>query len=74
MIIGAWNNPAAVIDYFTLKVSGNTSQIIQGATAVHEKFDQSTAMEYHFLENQLELFYEAEARDNSSDFDSYYSP
>lgn len=62
MIIGYWNNPAASIDYFTLKVSGNMSDVIEGATQVHNQFDQSTAMEYHFLESQLELFYEDEIR------------
>lgn len=60
MIIGNWNNPAASIDYFTLKVSGNMSDVIEAATLVHNQFDQATAMEYHFLENQLELFYETE--------------
>jgi putative ABC transport system permease protein len=62
MIIGYWNNPAASIDYFTLKVSGNMSDVIEGATQVHNQFDQSTAMEYHFLESQLDLFYEDEIR------------
>lgn len=60
MIIGNWNNPAASIDYFTLKVNGNMSDVIEAATLVHNQFDQATAMEYHFLENQLELFYETE--------------
>lgn len=60
MIIGNWNNPAGSIDYFTLKVSGNMSNVIEGATLVHNQFDGATAMEYHFLENQLELFYEKE--------------
>lgn len=60
MIIGNWNNPAGSIDYFTLKVAGNMSDVIEGATLVHNQFDGATAMEYHFLENQLELFYEKE--------------
>jgi putative ABC transport system permease protein len=60
IIIGAWNNPGASIDYFTLKMAGNTAEIIEQATLVHNKFDQQTAMEYHFLENQLEIFYEKE--------------
>lgn len=60
MIIGNWNNPAGSIDYFTLKVSGNMSEVIEAATLVHNQFDNATAMEYHFLENQLELFYEKE--------------
>ena len=61
IVIGAWNNPGAGIDYFTLKMAGNTAKIIEQATLVHEKFDQQTAIEYHFLENQLEIFYEKEA-------------
>ncbi len=60
MIIGNWNNPAGNIDYFTLKVSGNMSNVIEAATLVHNQFDNATAMEYHFLESQLELFYEKE--------------
>lgn len=65
IIIGAWNNPSASIDYFTLKFSGNSSNIIAAATKVHEQFDQSTAMEYHFLGSQLEVFYEKEQRANA---------
>lgn len=60
IIIGAWNNPNSIIDYFTLRVSGNTNDILEAASLVHEKFDNRTAMEYHFLDSQLELFYEAE--------------
>lgn len=65
IMIGAWNNPAASIDYFTLKFTGNPSEIVAAATKVHEQFDQSTAMEYHFLDSQLEVFYEKEARANA---------
>ena len=65
IIIGAWNNPAASIDYFTLKFTGNPSDIVASATKVHEQFDQSTAMEYHFLDSQLEVFYEKETRANA---------
>lgn len=62
IIIGAWNNPGALIDYFTLKVSGDIPRILESAAKVHERFDNRTAMEYHFLDNQLELFYENEQR------------
>jgi putative ABC transport system permease protein len=37
------------------------AQVITGATKVHEQFDQSTAMEYHFLDTQLALFYSKES-------------
>lgn len=62
IVIGAWNNQASVIDYFILKVAGKTDDIIENAIKVHEQFDQRTAMEYHFLESQIELFYETESR------------
>jgi len=63
MVIGAWNNPVSIIDYFTLKVSGgDIGKIIAAANVVHEKFDNRTAMEYHFLDSQLELKYENEQR------------
>lgn len=60
MIIGPWNNVNASIDYFILKISGDPAQIIREATAIHEKFDNRTVMEYHFLDDQLALFYEQE--------------
>ncbi|MFY0592104.1 ABC transporter permease [Roseivirga sp.] len=64
IIIGSWNNPSASIDYFTLKFSGNPSEIVANAKKVHEQFDQRTAMEYHFLDNQLAVFYEKEQQAN----------
>jgi putative ABC transport system permease protein len=62
MIIGAWNNPFQPIDYFTLKVSGDLETQIAAITQVHEKFDQRTPIEYHFLDQQLESSYVAEKR------------
>lgn len=62
IIIGAWNNPFNYIDYFTLKISGNVERVVEEATRVHEKFDQRTPIEYHFLDQQLESFYVAEKR------------
>lgn len=61
LVVGAWNNRAAVIDYFILKVnSQNIPEVIEAARTVHEKFDTRTVMEYHFLDQQLEVFYESE--------------
>ncbi len=65
IIIGSWNNPSASIDYFTLKFNGNPSEIVAKAKKIHEQFDQSTAMEYHFLDSQLDVFYEKEEQANS---------
>ncbi|MGB3468957.1 MAG: FtsX-like permease family protein, partial [Cyclobacteriaceae bacterium] len=63
IIIAPWNNPVRPIDYFTLKLAaGNTQQVIEHATVVHEKFDRYSPMEYHFLDAQLDNFYEAEKR------------
>lgn len=62
IIIGAWNNPIRSIDYFTLKVSGDMQKVIAASTLVHKKFDTNTPMEYHFLDEQLKIFYEAEKR------------
>ncbi len=62
LIIGTWNNPMVVIDYFTLRVSGNVSEVLQQANLVHEKFDNRTPMEYNFLDQRLESFYEKEQR------------
>lgn len=61
LVVGAWNNRAASIDYFILKVSSqNIPEVIEAARTVHEKFDTRTVMEYHFLDQQLEVFYESE--------------
>lgn len=62
IVIGAWNSPFQYLDYFTLKITGDTEEVIQAATRVHEKFDQRTPIEYHFLDEQLESYYEAESR------------
>ncbi|WP_339607188.1 ABC transporter permease [uncultured Roseivirga sp.] len=60
IVLGYWNNPAATIDYFTVKASGNMANVVAGLTEVHNKFDQATAMESHFLDSQLANFYQAE--------------
>ncbi len=62
LIIGTWNNPAGVIDYFTLKISGDRQEVLQAANLVHEKFDQFTPMEYNFLDERLADFYDQEEK------------
>lgn len=62
IVIGAWNNPIHSIDYFTLKINGNREDVIAAATAVHNQFDQHTPIEYHFLNEQLNSYYQAEVR------------
>jgi putative ABC transport system permease protein len=62
IIIGYRNNPIQQIDYFTLKVSGDTQLLIEGASRVCEKFDPETPIEYHFLSEQLNNFYVSEKK------------
>lgn len=64
LVMGAWSNPVQSIDYFSLKLKAGVdiTQVIKAANEVHEKFDNQTAMEYHFLDQQLQLFYEADQR------------
>jgi putative ABC transport system permease protein len=62
IIIGYRNNPIQAIDYFTLKVSGETQSLIDGAAKVCEKFDPETPIEYHFLSDQLNNFYVSEKK------------
>ncbi|HEY9116268.1 MAG TPA: ABC transporter permease [Roseivirga sp.] len=62
LVIGAWNNSGSIIDYFVLKYTGNPNQLVEAANLVHQKFDTRTVMEYHFLDQQLDLFYEQESQ------------
>lgn len=62
MMIGAWNNPIQSIDYFTLRFSGDVTEVVEAATKVHEQFDLRTPIEYHFLDQQLNSFYDNERR------------
>jgi putative ABC transport system permease protein len=62
IVIGYRNNPLQAIDYFTLKVTGDTQPIIAGATKVCDHFDHETPIEYHFLSEQLNNFYVSEKK------------
>lgn len=62
IVIGYRNNPIQSIDYFTLKISGDTQPLIDGAAAVCEKFDPETPIEYHFLSDQVNNFYISEKK------------
>lgn len=58
LVIGCWVNNIQGLDYFTLKTSNaNLKKVVAEASKVHEKFDNNTSMEYHFLDSQLDLFY-----------------
>lgn len=63
IIIGYWANPIRVIDFFSIKLAGNDFQgTIEQIKEVHEQFDPETAMEYRFLDEQIDQGYRAEIR------------
>jgi putative ABC transport system permease protein len=37
-------------------------KIVEGATAVHDRFDERTPIEFHFLDQQLQTYYDSERR------------
>jgi len=63
LIIGYRANPFRVIDYFSLKLAGGEiPATIERIKGVHRQFDPETAMEYHFLDSQIEQKYRADVR------------
>ncbi|MTI21868.1 FtsX-like permease family protein [Fulvivirga sp. RKSG066] len=63
LIVGAWNNPFQQIDYFSLKYDpDHIEEAVAHATSVHDQFDEYTPIEYHFLDQQWDLFYENDKR------------
>lgn len=63
IIIGYWANPIRVIDFYSIKLAGGDLQgTIEQIKGVHEQFDPETAMEYRFLDEQIEQSYRAEIR------------
>jgi putative ABC transport system permease protein len=63
LVMGFWNNPIQSIDYYTLKVSTNyMSETISRLKAINTKFDPENPLEYTFLSNRFEEFYQADAK------------
>lgn len=66
IVIGYWANPIRVIDFFSIKLAGGDLQgTIEQIKGVHEQFDPATAMEYRFLDEQIDQSYRAEIRAGS---------
>jgi putative ABC transport system permease protein len=59
MVLGYQNNPVHSIDYFTVRVEpGSVAATLEQLEAVLHQIDQNHLFEYHFLDNQWELFYQ----------------
>ncbi len=64
LLIGYWANPVNVIDYFSVKLAANSDipATIEELEQIHAQFDPASAMEYHFLDQQIENMYRADVR------------
>ena len=63
MVMAYRENPVHSIDYFTVRLAGNGAKetIAQMETVLHS-VDPSHLFEYHFLDEQWDLFYREDAR------------
>ncbi len=63
LVMGPWKNGVQGMDYFSLRLETNDfDETLEEITAVHDQFDQSTPIEYHFLDRQINNFYQNEKR------------
>lgn len=63
LMIGAWKNAIQSIDYFSMQInSTNIDATIAHIESIQTEFDPATPLEYHFLDEQIELFYEQDRR------------
>ncbi len=63
LVIAPWSNAVQSVDYFSLKLTGNDiPTTVKSINEVHEKYDNTTVMELHFLDQQLDRFYKADQR------------
>ena len=61
LTIGYWNSPIRVIDYYALRLSSaNLPATTEKIKEVYDKIDPETPIEYHFLDEQISLFYQKE--------------
>lgn len=63
LVVGYQYNAFQQIDYFSLKFDPDHAQeAVAHASSVHDQFDASTPIEYHFLDDQWALFYTNDRR------------
>lgn len=63
LVMAYQENPIHNIDYFTARIeASDASQTIQAMESILAKIDPAELFEYHFLDQQLALFYAEDAR------------
>ena len=63
LVLAYRNNPIQSIDYFTARISGNNvERTIAEMTDILHSVDPDQLFEYHFLDTQIEQFYEDDQR------------
>jgi putative ABC transport system permease protein len=63
LVLGHRNNPIQSIDYFTARITGqNVERTITQMTDILHSVDPDHVFEYHFLDQQIAHFYEADSR------------
>ena len=61
MILASYRNPIHNIDYYTLRIqTANWEQTLASLTAINDRFDSENPVEYTFLDNRFEQYYEAD--------------
>ncbi len=61
LVLAYQNNPIQSIDYFTARISGdNVERTIAQMTDILHSVDPDQLFEYHFLDDQIAQFYEAD--------------
>lgn len=55
-----WNNNISGIDYYSIKYTGNTSEVIGHIQSVNDQYDASTPAELNFLNDRWERYYQAD--------------
>lgn len=66
MMIGYQNNPLHSIDYFTVRIDKDKTEKTLGELAeILQAVDPNHLFEYHFLDDQLALFYETDTQRSS---------
>ncbi len=66
MVMAYQQNPVQAIDYYTSRIEAkNTEATLKKMEAILTKIDPDNLFEYHFLDQQLALFYAEDARRQS---------